>query len=68
MDAFVDVPELLSVELLEEAPFDALRLSAPLPEVVEVLPPLEDGLLKEEFPTEVEDPFVPAEAVAVVAL
>lgn len=54
--------------LLADAPLDALRLSAAVPEVVDVLPPLEDGLLNAELPTEVEEPPVPAEAVFEVEL
>lgn len=66
--ASVSVLEALLVPLLADAPLDALRLSAPLPEVVDVLPPLDDGLLKDELPTDVEDPFFFAEAVLDVAL
>lgn len=61
--AFVAVLDALPVALLADAPLDALRLSAAVPDVVDVLPPLEDGLLKDELPTDVEDPFVPADAV-----
>jgi hypothetical protein len=68
LDASVDVPEVFVVPLLADAPLDALRLSAAVPDVVDVLPPLEDGLLKDELPTDVEEPSVPAEAVFEVVL
>lgn len=56
LDVLLAVPELLVVELLADPPFDAERLLAPLPVVVEVAPLLEELLLKAEFPTEVELP------------
>ena len=62
------VLEAFVVPLLADAPLDALRLSAAVPEVVDVLPPLDDGLLNDEFPTDVEEPFVPADAVLEVVL
>jgi hypothetical protein len=68
LDASVSVLELLLVALLADAPLDALRLSAAVPEVVDVLPPLDDGLLNDELPTDVEEPFVPADAVLEVVL
>lgn len=68
LDASVSVLEELLVPLLADAPLDALRLLAALPEVVDVLPPLDDGLLNDELPTDVDDPFVPAEAVFEVEL
>ena len=65
----LDVAELLEVELLEDPPFEADRLSAPLPVVVEVAPLLDDPLLKAEFPTEVALPSgALADAVAPLEL
>lgn len=68
LDASVSVREELLVALLADAPLDALRLSAAVPEVVDVLLPLEDGLLNAELPTDVEEPSVPAAAVFEVPL
>jgi len=66
--ALVAVFEVLPVPALAVPPLDALRLSAALPEVVDVLPPLEDGLLNDELPTDVEDPVEVAVAVFKVLL
>lgn len=68
LDADVAVSALFVVPLLADAPLDALRLSAAVPEVVDVLPPLDAGLLNDELPTEVDDPLVPADAVLEVVL
>jgi hypothetical protein len=68
LDAEVAVLEAFVVPSLADAPLDALRLSAAVPEVVDVLPPLDDGLLNDELPTDVEEPFVPADAVLEVVL
>jgi hypothetical protein len=46
------VLELALVELLDEPPLAAVRVSAPLPVVVEVAPPPEPELLCVELPDE----------------
>lgn len=66
--ALVAVFEVLPVPALAVPPLDALRLSAALPDVVDVLPPLEDGLLNDELPTDVDDPVEVAVAVFEVLL
>ena len=68
LDASVLVPDVLLVALLADAPLDALRLLAAVPEVVDVLPPLDDGLLNAELPTDVDEPFLLADAVLEVEL
>jgi hypothetical protein len=60
--------EPLAVELLEDAPLAALRLSAPLAALVDVAPPPVEELLTAELPTLVAFPFFFAVAVAFVLL
>jgi len=60
--------EPLAVELLEDAPLVALRLSAPLATLVDVAPPPVEELLVAELPTLLAVPFFLAVALAVVLL
>ena len=60
--------EPLLVELLEDAPLAALRLSAPLATLVDVAPPPVEELLVAELPTLVALPFFLADALAAVLL